>query len=258
MMMVHVRGPVNTRGRRDIAGSRGREGCHATHHGWYSQVWGGIFLSQMYHYRCVLHNNNNDFLLCFNMLWHCPQQIQVYSPSRSISLWVCGFTNKGWSGQRYNKIRENFAFHFNLYCAVFKFLGSTHMYGFNWDLNPLKVLYVTKYSVFIAFFKLKTQNKNSITENELIYLHTMFHNNQSLIHIYFSFIFSYFDFFMFWSIILWNLTPYCIFMVAECLGVDCTWLELLSLFGQLSCPSFRAKWIQSLSQRSYRLQKSEK
>jgi hypothetical protein len=52
------------------------------------------------------------------------------------------------------------------------------MYGFNWNLNRLKVLDVTKYSVFIAFFKLKTRNKNCIIENELIYLHTKFHNNQ--------------------------------------------------------------------------------
>jgi hypothetical protein len=71
-----------------------------------------------------------------------------------------------------------------------------HTYRINWNLNPLKVLDVTKYCVFIAFFKLKTLNKNFIIENELIYLHTKLQNNQSLYtHIYFSFIFSYFDFF---------------------------------------------------------------
>jgi hypothetical protein len=87
-----------------------------------------------------------------------------------------------------------------LYRATFKFLRSTCTYGFNWNLNPLKV-YVAKYSVFIAFFKLETRNKNSIIENELIYLYTKFHNNQSLYtHINFSFIFSYFDFF---SMFLW-------------------------------------------------------
>jgi hypothetical protein len=70
--------------------------------------------------------------------------------------------------------------HLNLYRVTFKFLGSMRTYGFDWNLNHLKVLDVTKYSVFIAFFKLKTQNKNSIIKNEPIYLHIKSHNNQSL------------------------------------------------------------------------------
>jgi hypothetical protein len=53
-------------------------------------------------------------------------------------------------------------------------------YGFNWNLNHLKELDVTKYTVLIAFFKLKNRNKNSIIKNEPIYLYTKFHNNQSL------------------------------------------------------------------------------
>jgi hypothetical protein len=40
-------------------------------------------------------------------------------------------------------------------------------YRFNWRLNRFKVQNITKYSVFIALFKLETP-KNSIIENEPI------------------------------------------------------------------------------------------
>jgi hypothetical protein len=65
------------------------------------------------------------------------------------------------------------------------------MNGFNWHLNRLKVHNVTKYSVFIEFFKLETPNKNFIIENKPIYLNTKFHNNQYLYTHLVKFIFSY-------------------------------------------------------------------
>jgi hypothetical protein len=83
---------------------------------------------------------------------------------------------------------------FNLNRATFKFLRSRHTYGFNWNLNPLKVLDVAKYSVFIAFFKLKHEIKTLLLRTNSFTCIRSFIIISFYIHIYFSYIFSYFDF----------------------------------------------------------------
>jgi hypothetical protein len=68
---------------------------------------------------------------------------------------------------------------FSLLCVAYKFLGSTYTYRFNWHLNGLKMLAVTKYSVFIAFLSQKLEIKTLTTDNKPPYLYTKFRNNQS-------------------------------------------------------------------------------
>jgi hypothetical protein len=113
---------------------------------------------------------------------------------------------------------------FNHEHVAFIFLGSMCTYGFNWHLNRLRELDVTKWCIY-CIFKLGTENKSSVIENKHIYLYMKFYNNQSFHR---HLVYVYFQLFILFSLVLIayssNLTPYCIFKVAKSLGGDCTWL----------------------------------
>lgn len=85
----------------DIAGGRGRGGCHMACCGWDSQIcWGFSF-------HWLFHNWTLSYILTCSDIVYCLFTFEEYF---AFTIWV---HNKGHGGQRYEEIRVNFALEFN-------------------------------------------------------------------------------------------------------------------------------------------------